>query len=100
MKIGPNTHVVIKYTVRFQERAEEENPNVYQANILVGHDRIIPAIEEKILGAEEGDTFEVVIPKQQSLGGNHPIYATISVLEVRPATDGELAARSKSCGGG
>lgn len=101
MKIGLNCRVVIKYTVRFDEKAEsEDNSNVYRASLIIGHDRIIPAIEEKLMGAEEGAVFEISIPKQASLGTGHPVYATVSVLEVRPATTGEIAARtSQSCGG-
>jgi FKBP-type peptidyl-prolyl cis-trans isomerase 2 len=102
LKVGPNTHVVIKYTVRFEENAvPEEKLNVYRANLLIGYDRIIPAIEEKLLGTKEGDIFEIVIPKGQYLGANHPIYARISVEEVRPATPEDIAVRTaKSCSGG
>lgn len=101
LKVGMNSRVVIKYTVRFAEKADfEENPNVYKADLIIGHDRIIPAIEEKLMGAEEGDVFEISIPKQASLGAGHPVYATVSVVEIRPATTGEIAARTApSCGG-
>lgn len=101
-KVGLNTHVVIKYTVRFEKEADpEEKANVCRANLLVGHDRIIPAIEEKLLGAEEGDAFEVVIPKEQALGATHPIYAQIVVEQVSPATPEDIAAHAaNSCGGG
>ncbi len=102
LKVGPNTHVIIKYTVHLEENAvPEEKPNVYRAALLIGHDRIIPAIEEKLLGTKEGDIFEIVIPKGQYLGANHPIYARISVEEVRSATPEDIAMRTaKSCGDG
>ncbi|MDD5154454.1 MAG: hypothetical protein PHR03_07310 [Desulfovibrionales bacterium] len=102
LTVGPNTHVVIKYTVRFEENADpKEKLNVYRAKLLIGYDRIIPAIEEKLLGTKEGESFEIVIPKGQYLGANHPIYARISVEEVRPATPEDIAMRTeKSCSGG
>lgn len=102
VKVGPNTHVVIKYSVRFQKDVElEEKPGMYAADLLIGHDRIIPAIEEAILGAKEGDTFEVLIPKEQALGAGHPVYADILVEKVRPATPEDIATHAaKSCGGG
>ncbi len=102
MKVGLNTRVLLKYAVRFGAGPDSESDgNVYQANLIIGHDRIVPAIEEKILGAEEGDTFEVAIPGRHSLGTGHPVYATVSVVEVRAATAGEIAEReAKSCSSG
>ncbi|MEW6326556.1 MAG: hypothetical protein AB1487_03025 [Thermodesulfobacteriota bacterium] len=102
LTVGPNTYVGIKYTVRFEEDADPEDKlNVYRANLLIGYDRIIPAIEEKLLGTKEGDIFEIVIPKGQYLGADHPIYARISVEKIRPATPEDIAVRTaKSCGGG
>lgn len=102
VRIGPNTHVTIKYTVHFGEEANQgETPNVYRANLLIGYDRIIPAVEEKLLGAKQGDTLEIVIPKEQSLGAAHFVCAKISVEDVRPATAEDIAARTaKSCGSG
>ncbi len=101
-KVEPNTHVVMKCAVGYKNDAgQEQELNIYRANVLVGYDNIIPAIEEKLLGTEEGDTFEIVIPKEQSLGAAHPIYAKILVESVRPATPEDIAAHlAKSCGGG
>ncbi len=69
MKIFKDCFVIIEYTVRLDDGTivKGGNPPAFM-NFVVGYNQVIPALEKKLIGAEEGQNLSFTIPFTEAFG--------------------------------
>jgi len=69
MHIGPNSVVSFHYRLSEKDGAEIETSNGdHPVLILMGHDNLMPALEEAFQGHQTGDKFTTVLNPEQAYG--------------------------------
>jgi FKBP-type peptidyl-prolyl cis-trans isomerase SlyD len=71
MEIGKDTFVILEYTVRLEDGTFlKGGPQGDRAslNFVVGYDQVLPALELRLLGVEEGTQLDLVIPAREAFG--------------------------------
>ena len=73
MQIGKDTFVILEYTVRLAngEIVRGENGPA-SMNFVVGYEQILPSLERRLFGMEEGNTARFVIPAVEAFGEWNP----------------------------
>jgi FKBP-type peptidyl-prolyl cis-trans isomerase SlyD len=73
MRISPNTFVIIEYTVRLADGSYVKGENgPVSLNFIVGYDQILPALEHRLIGLDDGDVTDFVIPAGHAFGEHDP----------------------------
>lgn len=73
MKIEENTVVKINYSFDLKDGdLPGYMKKSFSARFIYGRERILPALEKALVGREEGDEFEVLIPCEQAYGPYNP----------------------------
>ncbi len=69
MKISKDCFVIIEYTVRLDDGTIIKGGNRPAfMNFVVGYNQVIPALEKRLLGAEEGQSLSFTIPFAEAFG--------------------------------
>ncbi len=70
MEIGKDVSVVIEYTVTLDDGSfvKGEAGRPASINFIVGYDQVLPALERRLLGIEEGQDAEFTIPARDGFG--------------------------------
>ncbi|SHF98228.1 FKBP-type peptidyl-prolyl cis-trans isomerase SlyD [Desulfacinum infernum DSM 9756] len=93
MKIQPNTMITVRYTLEpVGSEAFPYPKGPYRMEALVGHGRLLPGLEEALMGAEEGAAVEVVLDPQDFAGevGAEAHIAREDVVEEGPLEVGAV----------
>jgi len=73
MKIGPNTFVIIEYSLRLSDgRFVKGEGSPASLNFVVGYNQILPALEQRLLGLTAGDKRDFTIPAREAFGARDP----------------------------
>ncbi len=73
MKVDRDTLVAVDYTIKVKDGETPENlQKRFSARFIYGRDPILPALEKALMGHEQDDEIEVVIPPEQSFGKYDP----------------------------
>ncbi|MCU0586970.1 MAG: peptidylprolyl isomerase [Syntrophobacteraceae bacterium] len=73
MRIGPNTFVILEYTVRLPDGSFVKGENgPVSLNFIVGYNQVLPALEQRLLGMSAGETRDFTIPASQAFGPRDP----------------------------
>ena len=86
MEIAKDTSVVIEYTVRLEDGSYvkgEDGP--VSLNFIVGYEQILPALEQRILGLEQGAEAELVIPAGEAFGEHDKSQVRTQSFDEFPA---------------
>ena len=74
MEIGKDTVVILEYTVRLADgayvRGSEAGPA--SMNFVCGYGEVLPALEKRLLGMEEGAEASFVVPAAEAFGERDP----------------------------
>ena len=74
MEIGKDMFVILEYTLRLADgsfvRGSEEGP--VSMNFVVGYEEVLPALERRLLGLQQGVETELVIPAREAFGEPDP----------------------------
>jgi FKBP-type peptidyl-prolyl cis-trans isomerase SlyD len=85
MEIRKDSFVVIEYTVRLEDGSYvkgEDGP--VSLNFIVGYEQVLPALERRLLGLEEGSEIEFVIPAGEAFGQHQESLLRTSKLTEFP----------------
>ena len=83
MEIGKDKFVIIEYTLRFEDGfylKGEDGP--VSMNFIAGYDQLLPALERRLFGLEEGVEVEFVIPAREAFGEYDPAF-----LQTKPFSE-------------
>lgn len=83
MEVGKDTFIIIEYSVRLVDGSYlkgEEAPA--SLNFVVGYEQVLPALEHRLLGLEEGAEVDFVIPAAEAFGLPDP-----TKVHTRPFSD-------------
>ena len=73
MKVARDTIVTINYRVTVLDgELPEELDRPFTSQFLYGRDPVLPALEEALVGREQGDEVQVTIPPEQAYGPYDP----------------------------
>jgi FKBP-type peptidyl-prolyl cis-trans isomerase SlyD len=73
MKVDRDTVVTVNYTVTVKDGKTPEDLNrPFNCRFLYGRDRILPALENALIGHEQEDEIQVNIPPEQAFGPYNP----------------------------
>lgn len=73
MKVGPDTKVVVRYTLAVEDgETPPELKRTFTARFIYGRDRVMPVLEEALVGLSPEDELEVTIPPEQAFGEYDP----------------------------
>jgi FKBP-type peptidyl-prolyl cis-trans isomerase SlyD len=71
MEIGKDTFVILEYTLRLEDGTflkGDPRGDLASLNFIVGYDQVLPALELRLLGVEEGTQLDLVIPAREAFG--------------------------------
>ncbi len=86
MRIEKNSFVVIEYTLRLEDGSFIKGENgPASMNFIAGYGQILPALEAKLMGLEEGAEKELMIPAREAIGESDPNLIKIMALSDFPA---------------
>lgn len=70
MQIAKDTFVIIEYTVQLADGSfvKGENGRPSSMNFIVGYNEILPGLERRLFGLEEGGTARFVVPAGEAFG--------------------------------
>jgi len=72
MKVAPGTVVTLEYTVRFGDgRLLDSTASCGPVMVMIGSGQLFPALEDRILGLEAGETHDLLIPAEDAYGPWH-----------------------------
>lgn len=70
MEIGKDKFAIVEYTVRLKDgswvKGDDQSP--VSLNFIAGYAQILPALEQRLLGMEQGQEAEFVIPAREAFG--------------------------------
>ncbi len=85
MEIQKDAVVVIEYTVQLDDgsfvKGETEPESM---NFVVGYEKILPALEQRLMGQPQGAELEFVIPAEEAFGKPDPALVKTKPLELFP----------------
>ncbi|SMC24055.1 FKBP-type peptidyl-prolyl cis-trans isomerase SlyD [Desulfacinum hydrothermale DSM 13146] len=93
MKIQPNTMVTLRYTLEPVDSQGFHYPRgPYKMEVIMGHDRLLPGLEEALMGVDEGATVEVVLEPGRFAGESEEEshVSRREVVEEGPVEVGDL----------
>lgn len=87
--------VVLEYTVRFDDGALlDSTGDCGPVSIMIGSGQLFPALEDRILGMEPGETRELLIPAVDAYGAWRPeLVRAMPRDRLPPDLDLEVGAR-------
>lgn len=69
MEIGKDTFVILEYAVRLEDGSYVKGENgPVSLNFIVGYGQILAALEQKLLGLDQGTETTFVIPAREAFG--------------------------------
>lgn len=69
MKVAKDRFVIIEYDIRLDDGTYiKGGSEMASMNFVAGYDEILPALERRLLGSEEGSSLEFVIPCREAFG--------------------------------
>jgi FKBP-type peptidyl-prolyl cis-trans isomerase SlyD len=85
MEVVKDHFVVIEYTVRLKDGSHVKGENgPVSMNFIAGYDQILPALEHRLLGLEEGDERQFVVPAAQAFGERDPARVRTKLYKQFP----------------
>ena len=85
MKITKDACVIIEYTVRLDDGSfvkGEQAP--VSMNFVVGYDQVLPGLERRLMGLDNGADAEFVIPAKEAFGPHMPHEVRMKTFEEFP----------------
>jgi len=85
MEIFKDRFVVIEYTVQLEDGSYvkgEDGP--VSMNFIAGYEQVLPALEQRLLGMEEGGQREFVVPAREAFGERDPAKVRTKALSTFP----------------
>jgi len=84
MKVDRDTVVTVNYTVTVEDGETPEDLNrPFNCRFLYGRDRVLPALENALIGHEQKDEIQVNIPPEQAFGPYNPyLIEKISISDL------------------
>ncbi len=73
MKVTTDTVVTVDYTLSVQDGETPENLRKrFTARFIYGRNPVLPALERAVIGKDQGENVEVLIPPEESFGKYDP----------------------------
>jgi FKBP-type peptidyl-prolyl cis-trans isomerase SlyD len=89
MPIAKDTFVVIEYSVRLDDGSFVKGGNTPASmNFIVGYGQVLPALENGLVGLEQGAQKELMIPAQEGFGEHdQSLVRTMALSEFPQGRD-------------
>jgi FKBP-type peptidyl-prolyl cis-trans isomerase SlyD len=85
VEIAKNTCVVLEYTLRLEDgsfiKGENEPASI---NFIVGYGQLLPALERRLFGLEDGQEVDFVIPAREAFGEHDPKLVRTKTFDEFP----------------
>ena len=83
MKISENTVVSLLYVVMNEENEEiDASPEDEPLTVMIGHQQLIPGLENALIGKEVGDQFIVEVPPEEGYGEYNEAFSQKVPLDM------------------
>ena len=84
MQIAKDSFVVIEYSLRLDDGWFVKGENVPASmNFIVGYGQILPALENGLIGLEQGVQAELKIPAREAFGErDEDMVRTLSLIHI------------------
>jgi len=85
MEVSKDMFVIIEYTVRLQDGSYVKGDNgPVSLNFAVNYNQILPALERRLLGLQEGEKADFVIPAREAFGEYDPSQVRTKTFDEFP----------------
>lgn len=87
MEIIKDTFVILEYTLRLEDGTfvkGDAHGHRASLNFIVGYDQVLAALEQRLLGLEEGTQTRFVIPAREAFGEHQPHLVQRKTYEELP----------------
>ena len=92
VEIAKDAFVVLEYTLRLEDGSYLKGENEPASlNFVVGYDQLLPGLERRLLGLNQGQQVDIVVPAREAFGEYDPaLVKEKSFDEHPPARDFEV----------
>lgn len=82
MNIAENTVVVMHYAVHSGDTTLDSTYDKQPLTVLIGHQQLLPGLEQALIGQQQGATLQVEVPPEQGYGERHDTLVQIVPMEM------------------